>query len=153
MKCNTIRQKIALRDGYALGTGRWRASPFGINRLTHSRERYRRNLLFYADDPAIRVGGPTYHWVREGIQAGRHIFNQVAHITTPILLLQASEDDVVDNRAQDLFCEAMAAAGHAVEGTTPYIIQGARHDILFETDAMRAEALNAVVDFYQRHRD
>ncbi|KAA6106401.1 lysophospholipase, partial [Pantoea sp. B_10] len=48
---------------------------------------------------------------------------------------------------------AMAAAGHAVEGTTPYIIQGARHEILFETDAMRAEALNAVVDFYQRHRD
>ena len=45
-------------------------------------ERYRRNLRFYADDPAIRVGGPTYHWVREGIHAGRNIISQVDKITT-----------------------------------------------------------------------
>lgn len=141
----------ALRDGYALGTGRWRAHPFGINQLTHSRERYRRNLRFYADDPAIRVGGPTYHWVREGVQAGRNIISQVNNITTPMLLMQASEDRVVDNRSQDLFCEAMAAAGHPCEGVTPYVIEGARHEILFETDAMRAQALNAVVDFFAHH--
>lgn len=141
----------ALRERYALGTGRWRASPFGINRLTHSRERYRRNLRFYADDPALRVGGPTYHWVREGVQAGRSIISQVAKITTPTLVLQASEDDVVDNRSQGAFCSAMAEAGHPCEGTVPYVIQGARHEILFETDAMRAEALNLVVDFFERH--
>jgi len=141
----------ALRDGYALGTGRWRAHPFGINRLTHSRERYRRNLRFYADDPAIRVGGPTYHWVREGVQAGRNIMRQAANITTPLLLLQASEDDVVDNRSQDLFCQALAAAGHPCEGNAPRVIKGARHEILFESDAMRAEALNATVDFFARH--
>ena len=141
----------ALRERYALGTGRWRASPFGINRLTHSRERYRRNLRFYADDPALRVGGPTYHWVREGVQAGRSIISQVAKITTPTLVLQASEDDVVDNRSQGVFCSAMAEAGHPCEGTVPYVIQGARHEILFETDAMRAEALNLVVDFFERH--
>ena len=144
-------KRPALRDGYALGTGRWRAHPFGINRLTHSRERYRRNLRFYADDPAIRVGGPTYHWVREGVQAGRNIMRQAANITTPLLLLQASEDDVVDNRSQDLFCQALAAAGHPCEGNAPRVIEGARHEILFESDAMRAEALNATVDFFARH--
>ncbi len=141
----------AIRERYALGTGRWRASPFGINRLTHSRERYRRNLRFYADDPGLRVGGPTYHWVREGVYAGRSIISQAAKITTPSLVLQASEDDVVDNRSQDIFCTAMADAGHPCEGTVPYVIQGARHEILFETDAMRAEALNLVVDFFERH--
>lgn len=140
-----------IRERYALGTGRWRASPFGINRLTHSRERYRRNLRFYADDPGLRVGGPTYHWVREGVHAGRSIISQAAKITTPSLVLQASEDDVVDNRSQDIFCTAMADAGHPCEGTVPYVIQGARHEILFETDAMRAEALNLVVDFFERH--
>ena len=144
-------KRPALRDGYALGTGRWRAHPFGINRLTHSRERYRRNLRFYADDPAIRVGGPTYHWVREGVQAGRNIMRQAANITTPLLLLQASEDDVVDNRSQDLFCQALAAAGHPCEGNAPRVIKGARHEILFESDAMRAEALNATVNFFARH--
>lgn len=140
-----------LREGYAAGTGRWRANPFGINPLTHSHERYRRNLRFYADEPAIRMGGPTYHWVREGILAGQRIISQAAKITTPGLLLQASEDDVVDNRAQDVFCAAMAEAGHPCEGTVPYVIQGACHEILFETDAMRAEALSAIVDFFAHH--
>ncbi|STI82392.1 lysophospholipase L2 [Escherichia coli] len=61
------------RDGYAIGTGRWRALPFAINVLTHSRQRYRRNLRFYADDPTIRVGGPTYigyakvFWLATGV--------------------------------------------------------------------------------------
>jgi lysophospholipase len=140
-----------MRDGYALGTGRWRARPFSLNELTHSRERYKRNLRFYADDPAIRVGGPTYHWVREGIQAGQNVLKKAAAITTPLLLLQAGDDKVVDNRSQDLFCAAMQAAGHPCEGGKPYVIAGARHEILFEKDAMRAEALHAIVNFFERH--
>lgn len=49
-----------IRDAYAMGTGRWRAVPFTMNTLTYNSERYRRNLRCYADDPALRVGGPTY---------------------------------------------------------------------------------------------
>lgn len=144
-------KRPTLRDGYALGTGKWRARPFGINELTHSRERYRRNLRFYADDPGIRVGGPTYHWVREGVLAGQNILNLAATISTPILLLQAGADKIVDNRSQDLFCKAMTAAGHPCEGGKPRVIAGARHEILFERDDMRAEALDAIVEFFARH--
>ncbi|WP_067709760.1 MULTISPECIES: lysophospholipase L2 [unclassified Erwinia] len=140
-----------LREGYAPGTGKWRPRPFGINDLTHSRERYRRNLRFYADDPQLRVGGPTWHWVREGIQAGKSILSKAKEISTPLLLLQAGEDKVVDNRAQDLFCRAMTAAGQPCEGGKPKVIVGARHEILFEKDSMRAEALDAIVAFFARH--
>ena len=140
-----------IRDGYAPGTGKWRAHPFGLNRLTHSRERYKRSLRFYADDPAIRVGGPTWHWVREGVQAGNNIINQAASISTPLLLLQAGEDKIVDNRSHQLFCDAMSAAGHPCDGGGPYVIAGARHEILFEQDEMRADALDAILDFFQRH--
>ncbi len=48
-----------IREDYAIGTGQWRALPFGMNALTHSRQRYQRNLRFYADEPQLRVGGPT----------------------------------------------------------------------------------------------
>ncbi|MGU7801624.1 serine aminopeptidase domain-containing protein, partial [Escherichia coli] len=78
-----------IREEYAIGTGRWRALPFSLNVLTHSRQRYRRNLRFYADDPRLRVGGPTYHWVREGILAGEEILSGVEKDTTPTLLIQA----------------------------------------------------------------
>ncbi|WP_433977452.1 lysophospholipase L2 [Erwinia sp. E_sp_B01_9] len=143
-------KRPTLRDGYAMGTGKWRARPFGINELTHSRERYRRNLRFYADDPGLRVGGPTYHWVREGVMAGQSALSKAKEISTPLLVLQAGADKVVDNRAQDLFCQAMTTAGQPCEGK-PLVINGARHEILFEKDSMRAEALDAIVAFFSRH--
>ncbi len=144
-------QRPAMRDYYAIGTGQWRPMPFMLNLLTHSWQRYRRNLRFYADDPELRVGGPTYHWVREGILAGNDILTKAAAITTPLLLLQASEEKVVDNRRHGAFCRAMAAAGHPCEENKPIRIEGARHEILFEKDPLRAEALNIITAFFARH--
>ncbi|MFJ2977147.1 lysophospholipase L2 [Kluyvera sp. NPDC087067] len=141
-----------VREGYAMGTGRWYALPFGVNTLTHSRERYRRNVRFYADEPRLRVGGPTYHWVREGILAGEQILANAATDTFPVLLVQAEEERVVDNRMHDRYCEIRAAAGHPCDGGKPLVIQGAYHEILFEKDAMRSVALTAIVDFFHRHR-
>lgn len=148
---NWTEKRPAVRDGYAIGTGKWRPRPFSLNHLTHSRERYRRNLRFYADDPGLRVGGPTYHWVRESVLAGQTILQQAANITTPLLLLQAAEESVVDNSAQDLFCQTMVAAGRPCEGGAPRVIAGARHEILFEQDSMRAEALESILAFFSRH--
>jgi len=148
---NWAEKRPAVRDGYAIGTGKWHPRPFALNQLTHSRERYRRNLRFYADDPGLRIGGPTYHWVREGVLAGQMILNQAAKISTPLLLLQAAADRVVDNSAQDLFCQKMLSAGQPCEGGGPLIIAGARHEILFEKDSMRTEALEAITTFFARH--
>lgn len=141
----------SLREGYAIGTGSWRPLPFAINVLTHSRERYRRNLRFYADEPQLRVGGPTWHWVREGILAGEHALAGAENDATPTLIIQAEEEHVVDNRMHQRFCERRAAAGHPCEGGKPLVIQGAYHEILFEKDAMRSVALNAIVEFFDRH--
>ena len=140
-----------IREEYALGTGRWRALPFAVNVLTHSRQRYRRNLRFYADEPQLRVGGPTFHWVREGILAGEEVLAGAEKDVTPTLLLQAEEERVVDNRMHDRYCELRAAGGHPCEGDKPFVIEGAYHEILFEKDAMRSVALNAIVDFFGRH--
>lgn len=141
-----------VRENYAMGTGRWQALPFGLNVLTHSHVRYRRNLRFYADEPGLRLGGPTLHWVREGILAGEQVLAHAAEMTTPVLVLQAQDDRVVDNRMQDRFCALRAAAGHPCEGETPFIIEGAYHEILFEKDNMRNLALNAIIDFFDRHQ-
>ncbi len=47
-----------VREYYAIGTGQWRPLPYVVNVLTHSRERYRRCLRYYADYPELQVGGP-----------------------------------------------------------------------------------------------
>ncbi len=54
---------------------------------------------------------------------------------------------MVDNLMHDRYCELRAAAGHPCEGGKPLVIEGAYHEILFEKDAMRSVALNAIVDF------
>lgn len=148
---NWAEKRPNVRDYYAVGTGQWRPLPYMVNVLTHSRERYRRAVRYYADYPELQVGGPTYHWVRESIQAGQQAIAEAAGITTPILLLQAGEERVVDNRSHQAFCQALSDAGHPCEGGKPRVIQGARHEILFERDAMRAEALNAILRFYAQH--
>lgn len=51
----------------------------------------------------------------------------------------------------DRYCELRAAAGHPCEGGKPLVINGAFHEILFEKDAMRSVALNAIVEFFNRH--
>ena len=104
-----------IREGYAIGTGRWRALPFAINVLTHSRQRYRRNLRFM---PMNRVCGSAAppHWVREGIHAGEQVLAGVGDDDTPTLLIRAEEERVVDNRMHDRYCELRAAAGHPCEG-------------------------------------
>ncbi|WP_279027819.1 lysophospholipase L2 [Gibbsiella quercinecans] len=148
---NWAEKHPPMRDYYAVGTGQWRPLPYVVNMLTHSRERYRRNLRYYADYPELRVGGPTYHWVRESIWAGHQVIALAAKITTPLLLLQASEDRVVDNHAHLAFCQAMSDAGHPCKGGKPRVIKGARHEILFERDEMRAEALNVILRFFAQH--
>ena len=65
--------------------------------------------------------------------------------------LTAEEERVVDNLMHDRYCELRAAAGHPCEGGKPLVIEGAYHEILFEKDAMRSVALNAIVEFFNRH--
>ncbi|GAB7262047.1 lysophospholipase L2 [Dickeya ananatis] len=141
-------RRPGIRDYYAIGTRPWRPLPFMANELTHSRERYRRHVRFYADDPDLRIGGPTYHWVREALLVEEQLLQQAPAITTPLLLLQAQEEQVVDNRSQDAFCQALAAAGHPCVGGRPYVVRGARHDILSEKDAMRADAFGQILQHF-----
>lgn len=145
------------RDDYAPGTTHWRPIPYLINRLTHSRVRYQRTLRHSADDPRLQLGGPTYHWVKESTQAGKQIIAQAAQLITPFILLQASEEKVVDNQAHTAFFQVRSDAGTVNTGATkmaeqPIVIQGARHEILFEQDALRTTALTEILQFFQQYQ-
>lgn len=86
-----------------------------MSALTHSRQHCRHNLRFYADEPRLYVGGPTYHRVREGILANEQVLAGAGDGVTSTLLVQTEEERVVNNRMHDRFCKLHAAAGHPVE--------------------------------------
>lgn len=140
-----------IRNDYAISTGKWQPLPYLINILTHSYERYRRYLRYYADYPELRLGGPTYHWINESFEIGDELIARAGDIDLPLLVLLASEDKVVSNRELLAFCEARQKAQTGREEKLPLIIQGAHHEILFESDALRATALNAICDFFEQY--
>ncbi len=145
------RRRLGLAPGYAPGQGRYRDRPFAGNRLSHSPARYAEFRRLYLANPRVQLGGPTAEWVYEGMLGARRAVVEAGQIRTPLLLLQAGSDSVVTARDQDAFCANMAAGGHPCAGGKPLRIEGARHEILNESDPYRLPALTAILDFFGRH--
>ena len=145
---NWTELRPGFREGFALGTGNWHAVPFALNNVTHSRVRYQRNLALYADNAALQLGGPTAHWVKEAMEAGKMVLDQAAAMKVPTLLFQAEQDQLVDNAAQVEYCLRRERAGNPVVTGRPIIFAKARHELLFETDDIRSKILSKTTDFF-----
>ncbi|WP_342122342.1 serine aminopeptidase domain-containing protein, partial [Proteus mirabilis] len=58
----------------------------------------------YADFPQLRLGGPTYNWMKESLETGDLMIEHAKEINTPLLVLEAELDKVVDNLRVRAFC-------------------------------------------------
>lgn len=132
---------------YAPGQGGYEETPFADNELTHSELRYRLFRELYRVRPELQLGGVSLHWLGESLAAGDRTIARARLITTPLLVLQASRDVVVDNEAQNAFCQTLSHC----EGGGPKRIKGASHELFIEQDKYRRQALNAVFDFFEKH--
>ena len=130
---------------YGPGQTGYVSHEFADNGLSHSESRYQAFRQLYEQHPQIKLGGVTAHWIREGIKAGDAAIAEADRIKTPLLLIQAGEDGIVDNQAQDSFCDRLQC-----EGGKPLRIEGAWHELFIEADAQRLPALTATLDFFAR---
>ncbi|RQM73970.1 alpha/beta fold hydrolase [Aeromonas jandaei] len=131
---------------YGPGQGPYQDHGFADNELTHSQSRYQAFRQIYEQHPQIKLGGATAHWIYQGITGADAAIADAGAIKTPLLLLQASNDSVVDNAAQDAFC----TKAHC-EGGKPLRIEGAWHELFIESDDKRQPALTAMLDFFARY--
>lgn len=131
---------------YGPGQGPYQDHGFADNELTHSTLRYQLFREQYERTPEVKLGGATAHWIQEGIRAGEQAIAEADKIRTPLLLLQAGLDSVVDNAAQDQFCLVAPCS----EGR-PVRIEGAWHELFIEQDAQRQAALDAALGFLNRY--
>ena len=106
---------------------------FEANVLTHDRARWERNEAQTAAWPELALGDPTWGWLDFALSATRALQAGpgVARITIPVTLVIAGEERLVDNAA------ARRVAGRLPHGRLVEI-PGAYHEILQETDAVRA---------------
>ncbi len=108
-------------------------TPFEANILTHDRARYERNEAQIAAYPDLKLGGPTWGWLKFAFSATDILARggEVPTLATPVTVVAAGDDLLVDNGALEVVT-ARLRRGRYVE------IPGAYHEILQETDDVQA---------------
>jgi len=98
--------------------------PFEKNEQSQSVVRYYWYRHLYKEHPELRVGGPSPRWIWQAIEAANQCVLHANQISTPILLLQAGSDSIVDNHAHERF-----------NSKTPccriHVIPGAKHVMIY----------------------
>lgn len=127
---------LGMKNAYAPGTGRYgeKDTRFADNLLTADQARFQRMVSQIQADPRLALGGPTFGWLRETF-ASIGALNTPAFarmIKTPVMIATAGQEGIVDNPAHTRMAAMLPDARHVV-------LEGARHEILMETDAVRAE--------------
>ncbi len=117
----------------ALSTPGGGETPFADNLLTHDPARYARNVGQIAAHPDLALGPPTWGWLDFAFRAIVELQTGpgVPAVETPVTLVAAGADRIVDSSGSRLVAERMPY-GRCVEAA------GAYHEILQETDAIRA---------------
>lgn len=134
----------ASQPSYALGQEPYHAKPFLNNTLTHSEVRYQWFRELYDSKPELQIGGPSNHWVNQSLKGSKRCIKQAASCVIPTLLLQGENDRIVDNNAHIAF-QKKAANCQLIT------IKEAKHELLFESDVCRNQALTEILAFFSQH--
>jgi lysophospholipase len=140
--------RLGLATCYAPGSrdyGPWK-KRFEGNRLTSDPERFRQMHAEIDADPRLACGGATFGWVEAALQSISLMrqADYLAGFRTPLCLVQAGCDRIVDNRAQDRFAAAVPSA-------ELHRIEDARHELLRERDDLRDRFWGFFDGFVARH--
>ncbi len=149
---DALNNLVSDEPWYFLGQGNYAATAFEQNQLTHSQIRYQIFSELYQQTPELQLGGVTFHWLRQAIKANHDIFADIDKLTTPTMVLQAGADTVVDNSAQDSFCQALHQTySYSCSNGKPIRIEGAYHELFFELDQYRTPAIEHVLEWFDSH--
>ncbi|MEH3120019.1 MAG: alpha/beta hydrolase [Methylorubrum populi] len=120
--------------------------PFAGNRLSTDPVRYARNAAAAHAVGAGAVGDPTIAWLASAYRAMRRLEDPalIRRIRTPCLIVAAGADPVCGTPAIERFA-ARLKTGHLI------VLPGARHEILTECEAIRADFWAAFDAFVPGH--
>jgi len=139
-----VAPKVGLGRLFLPGQSKRPIAPqnFPGNNLTSDQRRFHQATTTLAQQPDLGVGGPTFSWLNAALHALRQMnaFGKSMVFRSPILIVAAGRDRIVDNEATRRFCAAATGVSLAV-------IPEARHEILFERDSIREQFFAAFEAF------
>jgi lysophospholipase len=117
---------------------------FAENTLTGDRETFEWMRGHLATEPTLALGGPSLQWLNEALREMRRLMTAPAP-QVPALAFLGSEEMIVDparirRRLADW------------PGSKLVTLPTARHEVLMETPAIRARALDGIGEFLEAHR-
>ncbi len=132
-----VRFINSLGGGHLYAPGvekRWKRENFKRNPVTHDKERHARCQGLIAEEPRLAMAGPTVGWVAAAADATEGFLQPsgLAHLRMPITIVTAAQELLVDNKTHDAVAAMLPSATHVT-------ISGAKHEILMETDDIRAQ--------------
>lgn len=143
-----VRFMVSLGLGGTFAPGvekKWKRENFKKNPVTHDKPRHDRCQGLIAEEPRLALAGPTIGWVSAAADA-TEAFRQpgaLAHVRIPVLIATAGEEQLVDNASHDVVAHELPDVRHIT-------IEGAKHEILMETDPIRAQFWDAFDQLVER---
>jgi lysophospholipase len=130
-----VMAKAGAARSYTIGgAGDPFAASFEKDRLTHDRARYDRTRAMILANRDLALGGVTWGWVESAFEALDRLHaapSPAARIAMPFTILAAGQDGLIDNVRQKQVADA-------IPGCRYRVIPNAFHEILMETDDIRA---------------
>lgn len=112
------------------------------NTVTHSRARFDLKMATLREHPELALGGVSYRWLCEALQATSLVQTLGKYSNVPTLLFQAGSDKLVRPGGQNRYCNEAARCQKVVYGDS-------YHEVLMERDAIRNDALTKAIKFYR----
>ncbi|MEO9340631.1 alpha/beta hydrolase [Mesorhizobium sp. SB112] len=111
---------------------------FADNKVTSDPERFARNRLLYDSYPQLELAAPTVAWLRAAAKAVAIVRDPefMERVRIPTLFLSAGADTVVSSRAVEDYARRLRSGSLLT-------IDGAKHELLQETDFFRDQCLAA----------
>ena len=113
--------------------------PFQGNKLTSDQDRYRAWASFFQSTPRLRVGQPTFGWIRAALASMAYVNRNAPNLKVPGLMLGAGGDPIVDPTSVQRFAENASCEYK--------VIPGALHEVFLERDVIRDDALAKIDAF------
>ena len=112
--------------------------PFATNPVTRDPARYELAAEMVRAHPHLALGAPTIGWLAAAFDAMDRLAQPevIRQIRQPLLIVGAGDERIVSNSAMERLSTRLIAGGHV-------FVPGARHELLMERDAIRAQALAA----------
>jgi lysophospholipase len=120
------------------------SGDFAGNPLTSDQRRWNRDSAILEAAPELGLGGPTFSWLRAAMASTATLkaMGPGDRLRAPVLTVAAGLDQVVDN-------EAIRGFARRVPGVSLVFIREAMHEILTESDDVRAQFLAAFEAFIE----